>query len=706
MLKLEDSVEIIPPYIYERLANKITEFLPPQEEALKKGLFSGENMLISAPTASGKTLIAEMAILNAVSQHKKAIYVAPMRALISEKFKDFHESYPDIRCALSMGDYNESDSKLTSYDVIFVSTEKLDSLLRNSRNYIGNIGCIVYDEIHLLTDIKRGPTLEFLIALNKKIFPSAQIICLSATIDNGTEIARWIGCKLVHSEFRPVKLVKKIYFDGELLNGKTEQINNVDDHLLNIVLELLKNKKQALIFAQTKKVAVSNTKLISTVMDSKLSKEEKESLYTLSNSILKVLDRPTSQCEELSEAVKHGVAFHHAGLINKQRELIENAFRQGQLKLIVATPTLAMGVNLPANTVVISSVYRYGDYGSEPMPALEVEQMLGRAGRPKYDKEGTAIIISRNERDLDLIKRKYFEGNIEPIISKFNSEIAVRKYVLSLIDMALYDSESAVKDFFEGLFISYQGIDIFDKIEDAIEFLLEHGFIVSKNGKLSTTRLGKLINSLYLDPYTGVVFIRFIEKSKGLGKLDTFSALHVLFCTEEFKFIRISQSEFQKYEEESYTLNLVADQNLIEYDRFISAIKMAHIIWDWLEEKGEPEIEEMYKVLPGEFYVTLESLRWLMYGLKELSRALGGSINEIARLNIRIKYGIKEELLPLVSIPDVGRIRARKLYSNGFKTVESLKDANMTRLSHILGAKIANKIYSYLHKQESQRKLI
>lgn len=706
MLKIKDAEKEIPVVVYGRLNGRISEFLPPQEEAIKKGLFKDENLLVSAPTASGKTLIAEMAMLNAISRGKKAIYIAPMRALISEKFEDFRKDYPDIKCALSMGDYSETDSKLGSYDVVFASTEKLDSLLRHSDNYLSNVGCIVYDEIHLLTDPDRGPTLEFLITLNKKIFGSAQIIGLSATIGNGKDIARWLGCKFVESTFRPVKLLKKIYFEGELINGKKEELNNVEDPLLNIIIDLTKRQKQALIFSQTKKSTISNGKLIASVMGPKLSIEDRNQLKSLSEEVLNALDRPTSQCEELSNLIKNGVAFHHAGLVNKQRKLIEQGFREGLIRFIVATPTLAMGVNLPANTVVISSVYRYADYGSEPLPALEVEQMLGRAGRPKYDKEGTAIIIARSERDLDLVRKKYFEGEIEPITSKFNNEIAIRKYILALIDLKLYESRESVYSFFEDLFISSFGIDLTEKIDDAIDFLEEHEFIVDENGKLLTTRLGKLINALYLDPYTGIIFVKFIEKAKESGKLDKFSVMHLLFCTEEFKFIRISQSEFQKYEEESYTLNLMADQNLIEYDRFVSAIKMAHVIEDWIDEKAEREIEEEYKVLPGEFYVTLESLRWLSYSLKELTKALGGRPNEIAKLATQIKYGIREELLPLVSVPEIGRVRARKLHLSGLKTITELKSAGIPKLSKILGSKVAEKVYSYLHEKEVQKKLI
>lgn len=422
MEKLSEFKSNIPQIIYERLEKKIEYLMPPQAEAVKKGLFNGKNVIVSAPTASGKTLIAEMAILNSFLSGKKSIYLAPLRALISEKYEDFVKENSDVKAILSIGDYNEKDYNIDKYDVIFASTEKFDSIIRNSLHKIGNIGCIVYDEVHLLSDIGRGPTLEFLITLNKLLFPNAQIIGLSATIGNADELSEWLKAEMVKSDFRPVKLSKKKYFEGELVNGTVEKINSgYEDPLSNLAVWLFKNNKQALVFSQNKRTVVANAKTISSLTGSRLSGEDKTKLLAVSKDILNVLERPTTQCEILSDLVKSGVAFHHAGLVNKQRKLIEDNFKKGLIKFIVATPTLAMGVNLPANTVIINSIRRYGDYGMELLPAVEVEQMMGRAGRPKYDKEGSAIIVARNDGELEIIDEKYLSGEIEPITSKFNN---------------------------------------------------------------------------------------------------------------------------------------------------------------------------------------------------------------------------------------------------------------------------------------------
>ena len=702
MEKLSEFKSPIPEKIYERLEKKIEYLMPPQVDAVRKGLFTSKNIIVSAPTASGKTLIAEMAILNSFLSGKKSIYLAPLRALISEKYEEFTKENPDIKAILSIGDYNEKDYNIEKYDVIFASTEKFDSIIRNSLHKIGNIGCIIYDEVHLLSDIGRGPTLEFLITLNKLLFPNAQIIGLSATIGNADELANWLKAELVKSDFRPVKLSKKKYFEGELINGNVEKLNNgYEDPLSNIAAWLFKNNKQALVFSQNKRNVVANAKTLSSLIGGKLPEEDKKKLLSVSKEILGVLDRPTTQCEILSELVKNGVAFHHAGLVNRQRKIIEDNFKKGLIKFIVATPTLAMGVNLPANTVIINSIRRYGDYGMELLPAIEIEQMMGRAGRPRYDKEGNAIIVARNEGELDIIDEKYFSGEVEPITSKFNNEIAIRKYTLNLFCLGIYDKEDKISDFFDETFMHFSDIEVYDKIEDAVSFLEENDFIVGKKDKIEVTRMGKLINSLYIDPLTGSLFIKFIERIKKKESVDEIDLLHVLFCSEEFRNIRTNQKEFQKYEEESYELDLSADENIVDYDRFISAIKMAHVMQDWISEKTEKYMEEEYGLLPGEFYNILENTKWLVYSLNEISKVMQLRRKDMNEMGIRIKNGIKAELIPLVSVPEIGRVRARKLYSTGITSLKSLKEASLERLSSLLGRGVAQKVYSYLHKNEN-----
>ena len=208
----------IPEKLYNILEKEIKALRPAQEKSIKKGLLDGKNLLVCTPTASGKTLIAELAALkNILNGNGKAIYIVPLKALASEKYKDFKKRYEGIaKVALSIGDIDSADSYLIDYDLIITTSEKLDSLIRHHAPWLSLISTIIIDEIHLLNDTERGPTLEILITILRQLLKKAQIIGLSATIGNPEELAEWLEAELVEDGWRPVKLHKGVYFDGKV----------------------------------------------------------------------------------------------------------------------------------------------------------------------------------------------------------------------------------------------------------------------------------------------------------------------------------------------------------------------------------------------------------------------------------------------------------------------------------------------------------
>lgn len=190
---------------------------PAQEKAVNAGLFEDNNLLVCTPTASGKTFIAELGFLNHVlNKKRKAVYIVPLIALANEKFKNFKERYKDLRIALSVGDYDASDSFLIDYDVVICTSEKFDSLIRHDVPWLGLVSLLIVDEIHLINDVSRGPTLEILITLARKLLPKLQVIGLSATIGNAEELAEWLDAKLVVDDWRPVPLSKGVYFNNQI----------------------------------------------------------------------------------------------------------------------------------------------------------------------------------------------------------------------------------------------------------------------------------------------------------------------------------------------------------------------------------------------------------------------------------------------------------------------------------------------------------
>lgn len=182
----------------------ITELRPAQKKAIDSGALEGKNVLVCTPTASGKTLIAELAMLGHIAKRKKCVYVVPLKALASEKHRQFVKRH-EGKVGVSTGDLDSADKGLADCDIIIVTAEKLDSLLRHHTPWIRHVGLVVVDEIHLMNDAGRGPTLEILITMLRRLI-EPQLIGLSATIGNPAELAEWLNAELVEDDWRPVRL--------------------------------------------------------------------------------------------------------------------------------------------------------------------------------------------------------------------------------------------------------------------------------------------------------------------------------------------------------------------------------------------------------------------------------------------------------------------------------------------------------------------
>lgn len=208
--------------IHEKLFAKLStlpfkDLRPSQEKAIRAGLLEGKNLLVCTPTGSGKTLAAEIAALNSIySKRSKALYIVPLKALATEKYKDFKKKYPDIKVALSIGDQDASDGYLAEYDLIITVSEKLDSLLRHHCPWLKFVSVVIVDEIHLLNDPSRGPTLEVVITLLRLLIKEMQVVGLSATIGNPKELAAWLNAELIEDAWRPVELHHGVYYEGAI----------------------------------------------------------------------------------------------------------------------------------------------------------------------------------------------------------------------------------------------------------------------------------------------------------------------------------------------------------------------------------------------------------------------------------------------------------------------------------------------------------
>jgi len=465
--------------------------------------------------------------------------------------------------------------------------------------------------------------------------------------------------------------------------------------VIDLALDTIEKNKQALVFVNTKRSAEKCAEEIS-------KKIKDVDLSDLSEKARKALSRPTKQCERLAKCIKAGIAFHHAGLHSKQKDLIEANFREGKIKIICCTPTLAAGIDLPAFRSIIRDVKRFTSRGMQPIPVLEYLQMAGRAGRPSFDSYGEAIILTASDAEKNSVYEKFVLGEPEDIFSKLAVEPVLRTYLLSLISTKVIQSEKEIYDFFGKTFWAFQFKDM-DKLKKNINKMLkllsDWQFIQFLDNKYRATLLGRRIAELYIDPLTAHNFMHCLKKAKEI-KLKPLSFL-VLICNslEMFPLLRVKTKEYDLIQEalakqEAFMIDTEPSMFEPEYDMYINAFKTALMLDDWIEEKDDVYLLEHYDVRPGETRAKIERANWLLYALSEIARINQHQflLKDIARLKFRLRHGAKEELLALLKLKNIGRMRARKLFQNGIKDLGAIRKAKLDVLEKLIGKKLAKDI--------------
>ena len=476
---------------------------PPQFEAMGP-LFDQHNILLAIPTASGKSLVAYIAILNQLLNHNpgsRAVYIVPLKALASEKFEELKEigQHLGLKIGLGIGDATSEAKNIDDSDILICTSEKLDSLMRSRSELMSNVSVVVADEFHLLHDASRGPTLEINLTRLRTLRPNAQLIALSATVGNCEILAQWLDATLVQSDWRPVDLEYATLHDRHLEPRKiqsssldsSQNVLSPPRHLEGplshpawiVVQDTIEQGGQVLVFVGTRRSAQSEAKKLSERVKKRFAKEQPERLLELEQVAESLEGRSqTSMGELLANCIRGGVAFHHAGLTHRQRQSIESAFKQGLLLALCATPTLAAGVNLPARRVLVRDIKRWDDGMSRPLPVMEVHQMLGRAGRPRYDPVGEAWVLCKGTdgwQVADEVSERYFFGPIEDISSKLSAEPAMRMHLLSCVATGGLLHRDSIGSFFDATFLgtTMPTNQLQERLDSMLDWLVEERFL-------------------------------------------------------------------------------------------------------------------------------------------------------------------------------------------------------------------------------------
>jgi len=680
----------------------IPGFNPMQKAVLKKD-WKNKSIVASAPTASGKTLLAELAAVNSVVEKKrKVIYTCPLRALAAEHWSEFKRKYSfelKIRVALSTGDLDGSSSYLQNYDIIFTTYEKLDSLLRHRSDWLSSVGLLVIDEAHSLGS-DRGPTIEMGVTKLRALNPVLQVLALSATIPNAKELSEWLEAELIESDYRPIPLREGVFFDGEIeyANGKKESLE-LKEAIKALVKDTLFSKgKQALVFANTRKRAESIASQLAPFVEKHLDEKEKKILEKESKPVLTALEAPTEQCRKLSYLISKGVSFHHAGLLGKQRTIVEDLFKSNKIKLIAATPTLAAGVNMPSHTVIIPSLYRYTAAGMQRIPVSEYKQQVGRAGRPRYDTEGRGIVVARSESDKEDVLESFINGTVEPVDSKLGYEPILRTHMLALI-ASHFVHDLSMEEFFKKTFYAKQFSNmqaLFEKLQNVLEQLEEMEFITANEKRISATALGSRVSELYLDPQSA------FELIKGMKEASKFSPLSYLFlvcnCSEMVPWVSTGKANepglWDQLQLRHLEIPVDLDREMFFDLNLLKKFNTCLMLEQWIEESREQTIMDDFKTQPGILHAKLNRADWLCYSTLEIAKLLKMQrhYTGLSKLRKRLKHGIKEELIMLSEVRYIGRVRARKLWRNKIRTVAELKKTDVKDLSRLLGEGTARKV--------------
>ncbi|MFB6080424.1 MAG: DEAD/DEAH box helicase [Haloferacaceae archaeon] len=716
----------------------VTELYPPQAAAVEAGVCDGESLVASVPTASGKTLIAELAMLSAVRRGGTALYVVPLRALASEKRATFERwEAVGVDVGVSTGDYDSDGEWLATKDVIVATSEKVDSLVRNGAPWIDDLACVVADEVHLVDDPGRGPTLEVTLAKLRRLTPDLQVVALSATVANADEVADWLDAALVTSDWRPIELRTGVHYGDAITfdDGSRRQVPADGRQTPALVADTLDGDDadatdldgdweapagddgdadagddggspdadapddagstaggSALVFVNSRRNAESAAERLADVTGPRLTDDERARLRDVAGEIRGVSDAATS--DDLADAVERGAAFHHAGLASDHRSLVEEAFRDRLVKCVCATPTLAAGVNTPSRRVIVRDWRRYdGDYGGmKPLDALEVHQMMGRAGRPGLDPYGEAVLAAKSHDEMDDLFDRYVWADPEPVRSKLAAEPALRTHLLATVASGFARSRDGLLDFLDRTLYAAQTEgrgDIERVADDALDYLVCNDFLertADGGDGLRATTLGQTVSRLYLDPMSAAEIVDGLRDAADLTPLGLY---HLVSRTPDMYELYLKSGERETYtdlcyERESDLLGRTPSEfEDVRFEEWLSALKTAKLLEDWAEEVEEDRITDRYGVGPGDVRGKVETAGWLLGAAERLADEVGADPGPVRAARTRVEHGVRADLLDLVGVRGVGRKRARRLHEAGVETRADLREADKAT---VLGA--------------------
>ena len=633
-----------------------------QSRVLPTLLSSDESVVVAAPTASGKTVLAELAMVRELSKRKsgKILYLAPLRALTNEKEREWDALFRPMgfNVYVVSGERELDPSKARSAHVIISTPEKWDSSSRKhntTHKFVNEVSVVIIDEVHLLDSDDRGGVLEVLVTRMKRIKDDQiRFVALSATMPNVSEVAQWIGASeertfVFDDSYRPVPLKADVF-------GYNPGKNKFVDKYIRLykavqLIEPHVPDGQALIFVATRADTTQAASKLVEIFETK-----KPGLATAESAQIALQTKSKS----LADALRNGIGFHHAGLLKQDRDLVEGAFKAGHVKILVSTSTLAWGVNLPARVVVIRDIAN--EAIDEEMSALDLLQMIGRAGRPQYDERGFGWIIAPNERTEEFAQMLRAGRPIRSQLQKTLSE-----HLNAEISIGTIKSRSDAKKWFSGTFCFVQDQESSALLYAHVDSLIEEGFAGESDGVLVSTDLGQLASKYYLRLDTARAFADLKESPTDDELLDCVASAEefadVVVRRNEISAIKRTQSRYQGHKSK------------------VRAILDAYI------ERGE-----VTEALRADAWLIRQNALRLLSALAAFIERFNSpaTVLRVRILALRLEYGSPEELCSLLQLEGVGIKQAIHLHKLGIRSPRQITPAVLSQL--LAGTRIARSI--------------
>jgi len=706
------------------------ELLPVQERAVKEfGLFGTDNLIVFSPTSSGKTFVGEMAAVKAARENTKVFYLVPQKALAAEKFEELRRRYgpAGINVVVSSRDHREFDDRIVrrGFQIAVVVFEKLQALLVSHPQLMKVVGLVIVDELQIITDRERGPTLELLLTKLRLGKARPRIIGLSAVLGRAQTLADWLGARLLVETRRPVELRKGVLCRGafrylEHNSGKegTEVFPDLrhetrEELVLAATEDLVRRQEQVLTFLPDRGSTVQFARIMAQRVAPAAATQAVEELRQFEE---------THAREALLEVLGSGIAFHNSDLSIEERDLVERYFRSGVIRCLFSTSTLAVGMNLPVKNVVLDGrkwelLRRFGRWSLEEVTKSEYENMSGRAGRLSLVNDfGRSILVTGSPFEADVWLRHYAGSDFEDIRPTLG-DAPLEDHVLDVLASGLAVSRTEVEQLLLSSFTGrlhwaqkISGDEFTAELTRAVDLCVGADLVRGKGDRMVITPVGRACAAKGIGAKTGIALAQWAREAKAtaLSELELLTVasfteaaddVYVGLTKEEryrasYRSQLLARAEAQGVAARSIFAGIAAEPNAAEYEA-VKAMKKTLLLMDWIEEMPVKELEGRYSVWAGGIRRIGEEYGWVIDALAALALACGWPDERAALVRMladRLTFGVRDDAVEIARIRarGLGRGYLRKLVDAGLRTRMELRAAGADAVRDILRNKTAS----------------